>query len=430
MICVFFRLALLLSFFISSTALALSLQVSGEENHRPSSVDTLEAHIGKGYQLVQDNRFQEAAKEFQAALSLNPSLVRVRYQLGVCYFAMQQWQEARQEFERLLREAAGDPSVIYHLGRLDLTEEKLDSAITRLKSVASNPPFEDTPYYLGSAYLKKGNLEAAEKWLKKAAELMPRDFRVADHLARVHVKAGRRVEAEKQFALAASLREHYNEASHQGIDCAHAITTQSFEEARAVCQKLFDPGDPDKLVTLGMIYGQYGHHAEALEPFERAARLDPESFEIQHNLGLSYFRLQRYADARGPLEKAVAIRPDYFGSNALLGATLYALKDDEAAYRVLEHAYLLNPQDADTSGLLFKVAIVLAQKRYVKKQYAGCLGYLQAAARLRPDDPEVHQRMAEVYDLLGQRDRAEREKREAERLRRSYLEGYPKVLSA
>src|SRR5215472_4689267 len=97
------------------------------------------------------------------------------------------------------------------------------------------------------------------------------------------------------------------------------------------CQRLFVPDDPDKLTTLGILYGKHGAYAEAIAPLERAARLDPESAEVQHDLGLTYFRLKQYQQARGPLEKAVELRPDFFGSNALLGATLYALKEDEAA---------------------------------------------------------------------------------------------------
>ena len=42
------------------------------------------AHIGKGYELVQDDRYAEAAKEFQEALALDPGAVTARYQLAVC----------------------------------------------------------------------------------------------------------------------------------------------------------------------------------------------------------------------------------------------------------------------------------------------------------------------------------------------------------
>jgi tetratricopeptide (TPR) repeat protein len=336
--------------------------------------------------------------------------------LAVCYFALGQRREARAEFERLRQETAGDSSVLYYLGRLDLLDGDLESAIRRLQSMVADPPFPDTAYYLGSAYLKKGDLKSAETWLRKGAEMNPRDFRVYDHLARVYQKAGRRQEAEQEYARSSALREYYNEATRRAVDCGNELETQPVEKARLTCDKLFDPDDPDKLTTLGMLYGQHGEYGEALPPLERAAELDPESSEIQHNLGLTYFRLRRYAAARDHLEKAVALRPDFFGSNAVLGATFYALGDDEAAYRALDHAHQLNPQDQDTVSLLLKVATLLGQKTYAKKQYASSLGYLKKAAALQPADANVHRRLAELYTWLGQRAQAEFESREAERL--------------
>jgi len=163
-----------------------------------------------------------------------------------------------------------------------------------------------------------------------------------------------------------------------------------------MCQQLFVLDDPDKLTTLGMLYGKHGDYADAVGPLERAARLDPDSSEIQHDLGLTYFRLKQYQRARGPLEKAVALRPDFFGSNALLGATLYALKEDEAAYRVLDHAHQLNPGHADSADLLFKTAMILSQTKAAGKQYEESLKYLRKAAELHPADPEVHRRLAQV----------------------------------
>ena len=45
--------------------------------------------------------------------------------------------------------------------------------------------------------------------------------------------------------------------------------------------------------------------------------------------------------------------------------------------------------------------------------------YLTAAAEAHPADADVHQRMADVYGLLGRNTEAEREKAEAERLDRA-----------
>jgi Flp pilus assembly protein TadD len=171
--------------------------------------------------------------------------------------------------------------------------------------------------------------------------------------------------------------------------------------ARALCNRIFDPNDPDKLTMLGMLYGENGKYEEAIELLKRAAELDPGSFEVYHNLGLTYFRLRRFAEARAPLEKAVSLRPDFFGSNAILGATLYSLRDDEAAYRVLEFAHRLKPEEADTAELLFRVSVILGDKHAASADYAAALRFFEKAAELRPADPQLQNRIAEIKKLIA-----------------------------
>jgi len=384
-----------------------------------SAKNQIQAHLGKAHILLQERSYEQAAQEFQAALTLDPGLTKARFELGVCYFASQQFKEARREFERLDSETKGDPGALYYLGRLDLLEDNLEGAISKLEMANISSPFSDAPFYLGSAYLKAGRLEPAEKWLKKAAELDPKDFRVPERLARVRLRAGDRGGAEQQFALSASLRQQQNDTTRQGIDCVQALKSQILDDARKTCQKLFDRSDPDKLLTLGMIYGQHEFPQEAIEPFTQAVRLDPESFEAQHNLGLTYFRLKRYSDARGPLEAAVTLRPDYYGSNALLGAALYVLKEDEEAYRVLQSAHSLNPQDSDTARILFKTTMAQAEKAFARKAYRESLEFLQQAAQLQPADATVHFRLGDVYALLGEKELAAQEKARGEELSRT-----------
>jgi tetratricopeptide (TPR) repeat protein len=223
----------------------------------------------------------------------------------------------------------------------------------------------------------------------------PRDFRIAEHLARLFQREGRTAEAEKQFELSSLLRQRYDQASQQAVTCSQLLETKPLAEAELVCEQLFDPDDPDRLTTLGLLYGQHGHYEEAVKPLEAARRLDPESFEIHHDLRLSYSRFRRYREARQPLEKAVALRPDFFGSNAL-GATLYSLGEDEAAYKALGHAYTLNPEDQDTANLLFQEALILADKEETQKKYNSALAYLRKAGQLRPQDLEVKRRLFEL----------------------------------
>lgn len=382
------------------------------------SQTAVQAHVGKGYEFEKDELFSKAAAEFEQALALapEPELSRVRYQLGVCYFALGREDDARREFVRVRSKTHNDPSVVYMIARLDLAEHHLDAAIRGFESIVAKPPFPDTAYYLGSAYLESSRLTDAGKWLKEAQPLNPRDFRIPDHLARVYQREGRSAEAEKQYALSAELRQNYNQAAAQAIECSQALEKSAADTSPDSCAKLFQPDDADRLVLLGMIYGQHAHYDRAVQPLERAGALDPDSYEIEHNLGLTYFRLQRYSEARGPLERAVALRPDFFESNALLGATLFLLRQDSEAYRALEHAHQLNPADADTAELLFKAASVLGTKSYEAKDYRVALTYLRAARDLKPNDPLVHARLGEVYGRMGDAQQSKAERQMAQQL--------------
>ena len=360
---------------------------------------TATAHIGRGYELVQSDRYAEAAQEFRSALALDPVAPNARYQLAICLFALAEHNESRKEFERLDRETKDDPNVAYYLARLDLLAGDSASAVRRLAPLMPQPPFPDTAFYLGSAYLANHDLEHAIQWLLRAADSEPRDFRIHYKLARALQQAGRRQESEREYALSTTMREHYNESARQSVACVQALRTEPIAAAREICNRLFDPTDPDKLTTLGMIYGENGKYEEAVKPLNRAATLDPDSFEIYHNLGLTYFRLKRFAEARDPLEKAVSLRPDFFGSNALLGATLYALKDDRVAYNVLDFAHQLKPDDNDTTELLFRVCVILGNKTAEAADYVASLKFLGKAADLHPGNPELMRRIAEIKEL-------------------------------
>ncbi|MGH9455093.1 MAG: tetratricopeptide repeat protein, partial [Terriglobia bacterium] len=183
-----------------------------------------------------------------------------------------------------------------------------------------------------------------------------------------------------------------------------------------VCDKLFDPDDVERLTILGTVYGEHGDYADALRPLRRAAALSPNAPQMQYNLALDCFRLARYEEARTALSGVAKQWPDLFELNALLGVVLYRLGENPAAYRVLNRAHQLNPQDAQTRGFLYEVSVVLARNSHEKRQDAVSLRYLKTAAEVRPDDPDPHRLMAEIYDAMGQQGQASQERQEAERL--------------
>jgi tetratricopeptide (TPR) repeat protein len=409
--------ALLLAALALAGTVGSRLLAEKPNSAQAATQDSPEAHLGKGYEALKQDQYELAISEFQAALKLDPTLVlRARFPLAVALFESHKSAEARSELESVRHEVGEHPNVLYYLGRLDLEDRKFTDAVRNLTKAAVKPPFPDTDYYLGYAYFQQGDLTAAEKWLKQAAQANPRDARVEYQLGVVYRKQGREEEAAKAMALSKRLRQRDNDDSRLKLECGQKLDQGPRDEARTVCDQLYDPNNADKLTELGTIYGQHGDAEDALKPLRRAAELAPQSPQTQYNLAMAYYQLKRFAEARTPLTEALKRWPDLFPLNALNGAVLLQLGEDLPAYQALGHAHELNPQDSATATLLYNATFGLASKSEHAEQYSDSLRYFAEAAKLRPNEPEPHRRMADIYRLTGRPEQAATEQQEAERL--------------
>src|ERR1035441_1278596 len=81
-------------------AIALAMLALLPPSASPQTEDTANAHLGKGYDALRQDRYDAAVTEFRAALRLDPTLVmRARFPLAVAFFELKQSTEARREFE-------------------------------------------------------------------------------------------------------------------------------------------------------------------------------------------------------------------------------------------------------------------------------------------------------------------------------------------
>ena len=403
-----------ISFLLLSSCFGRAPQANEPQS---AAAEPAATHVGKGYDALKQDRYEEAITEFRAALAIDPSLVlRARFPLAVALFEAHQNDEARQQFEQVRREVGEHPNIVYYLGRLDLDNLDFAGAIRNLNKAVPKPPFPDTAYYLGYAYLKQGDLPNAEKWLKEAARLNPRDSRIPYQLGSVYRKQGHTEKAKQSMTLAQQLKQRDTEESRIKTECGEKLQEGPREAARTICDQLYDPDNVEKLTALGMLYGQHGDLEAALKPLRRAAELSPQAPQMQYNLALTYFQLNQFENARKPLEPAVQRWPDVFQLNALYGAVLMKLGDLQPAYQALRHARELNPQDQPTTEMLYATTMDLAHQDEKAQQYSESLRYLEEAAKLKPQDPEPHRRMAQIYSLTGHPAEAKSEQEMAEQL--------------
>jgi len=374
-------------------------------------------HLGKGYEALRQDRYDAAVDEFSAALRADPKLaLRARFPMAVALFELHKNADARRELETVQREAGKHPNISYYLGRIDLEDRDFKGAVRNFTQAAMTPPFPDTSYYLGFAYSKLEDWASAEKWLDKASRDLPKDARVPYQLSVVYRKQGRNDDAQKAATLAEDIRRSEDEATKLRGECAKKLDLGPREEARQVCDQLYDDNDADKLTELGTIYAQHGDLESAIKPLARAAALSPQSPQMQYNLALVNYQLKHYEEARKGLAPALQRWPDLFQLNSLYGATEMQLGAIEEAHTALHRAYQVNPKDAPTGDLLFTACIELAHKRKADKDFPGALALLQEAAGVRPVEPVPHREMAEVYRSMGKAELAGQEEATADQL--------------
>lgn len=310
------------------------------------------AHAGAANQLMQNRRYAEAAEEFRQALSLNPNDDTLRVQYATCLFLEESNDEARKQFEILLRRLGDRPGLMYFLGQLDLRANNYASAVRRLEPLAGNSSFPKVPYYLGLAYLSVGENAKALNYLQTAAVLNPRDSEVHYRLARLYSMAGRSDDAGSEYKLYNEVLEEKQIAEQEGHDCMDALKTQPIEKARTVCKPLASSQDVRKMIFAGQLYLGARAFDDALAPLQQAAKLDPKSFDASYSLGATLYGLRRYQEAVPPLENAVALNPRYFDGLNLLAKTYHLLGNDAAALPILERAHSLNPSDHAVGAVL------------------------------------------------------------------------------
>ena len=350
------------------------------------------AHLGSANQLMQAERYAEAAVELEQALRDDPRLHEPREQLAICYFETRDYAHAGPLFEKLL------PSkrALYYLARIDLVEGRLESAIRRFRSIPQADPVRDELYYLGAAYYKQERYRQATEALDRAAAQNPRDSRIHQLLARAYQKLGESKRAEQEFAETRRLKDYYLEGSVAIGRCRGSLIQGRVDEAWSQCKPLLNTDDVDKIVAIGMLFGQAKQYPQALDAWEKAVALDPDSSEIQHNLALTCFHLKNAPCARGHAEEAVRLRPDFVEANILYGTILYMGAEDEWALKVLSRAHELKPDDSSVRRLLVEELSIAADRLAKQRNWKQAAELLERARVIDPGSPLIASRLAEI----------------------------------
>ena len=130
------------------------------------------------------------------------------------------------------------------------------------------------------------------------------------------------------------------------------------------------------------------HYAEAAAAYEQLRKLDPGSPELLSRLGLIYFQQGKYADAVLLLRQALKLKPALPNAAALLAMALSELGKYAEAAPVLEKSF--RSGGAGTDDAIKRMAGLQLQRAYTGlRRDAKAVEVALELTRLYPDDPEV-----------------------------------------
>jgi serine/threonine-protein kinase len=259
----------------------------------------------------------------------------------------------------------------------------------------------------GALYRSAGRLEEAAVAYEKAVLERPENAELRIDLGRTLQALGRHEEARRQFHKAIYLRPGYWPGNHwlavlnyvQGDYEAAAIEFRNIVE--------YAPASFFGYNNLANVYDKLGLRDDAFAALQRSIELEPENNPYAFlNLGKLYFDDARFADAAELFEKSLALYPD---SALTWGNLAYSYasgadpsKTEEAARKAIELANLELEKTPDDPGVLCNLA---GYHALVGEHNEG-VALLERAIATDPQDPHVIGNIAEIWEDLGERERA------------------------
>jgi tetratricopeptide (TPR) repeat protein len=183
------------------------------------------------------------------------------------------------------------------------------------------------------------------------------------------------------------------------------------------------PSFAEAHLNLGLVREDQGRHEEAIASFQKALALNPHMHGANLFLGVAYFHLNQLDLAVAAIQKETAAYPKDAPAWMWLGVARLAQEKPEEAAEALDKAAKLAPVDMDilyhrgrahllvsknSYGRMFKIDShswrvhqVIAQANGEADRHVDAVVEYQAAIKLAPTQPGLHEELGSEYRNLG-----------------------------
>jgi len=238
-------------------------------------------HFNEALRLSQqEQKFDEAAKEFEKAAEIDPTDAGTYMNLGYAYGQIGEKEKSRAAYE--------SASKIYEKA---VEEKSTDPTVFK---------------NLGLAYAQLGKREEAAAMFEKAASIAPTDEKARKNLASVNLEQGNESFKQEKYADAIKFYERALQLGSDSSTVMFQLGNCYFQEGTAetssvASKSMFEkagsfyegvlrksPDDLDALTNLGMVQFKLGRVSEALQLLRNVEQKDPKVPEVHRILGSGF----------------------------------------------------------------------------------------------------------------------------------------------
>jgi tetratricopeptide (TPR) repeat protein len=190
---------------------------------------------------------EAALKNYQQAAHAKPDASGVHYGLGSVYARLGKYDEAAKELNKELQLNPNDSLALWKLGELELRTNPKEARRELERAVNLNPRLPQAVLAYGRALARTGELEKATEQFQRVVRLAPDEDSVHYHLANAYRRLGRQQESQAEMArfeeLAKKKSERTWEMARQIIEMSRSTQETSAEQEPGFAPSL-DPAHP------------------------------------------------------------------------------------------------------------------------------------------------------------------------------------------
>ncbi|HYY72298.1 MAG TPA: tetratricopeptide repeat protein [Candidatus Bathyarchaeia archaeon] len=381
-------------------------------------------HRFLGDLLYQRNRWEDAVKEYQKALSADPRQPGLHTSIGQSYLKAGKLDESEKEFRLELQLNPQNETAWLGLANLQLARDQAADALESLAKV-----WEISPEFLAVQRFPSVDLSSVSA-KASAARLQDDPESAAKHflLAALHAAANDSGPSDSEWKSFqndfSAWRQEQNTGPHSNGDSNNDPRKfHHYSRCVELLQSRKQLSDAERLLLGRTLFAlqQYGSAADALGQIQGTSNANAEA---------SYWLERTYqalgAEAYAQLEESFpnswrthqlraegyAARQDLDNAIKEYQAALQSRPNDAELHEALGELYLDNHSDGEAQSELEKAveldasrthALYLLGRLYVQnRDNEKAVPYLQRALRLQPDLAEANEMLGTAYVRLGQ----------------------------